>query len=63
MMNFNFNWWQTILIIVSIIIINIVCFPVFVLQRIGFKCKLLSNVIYKIGLDQVTYYDIYIYKK
>jgi hypothetical protein len=63
MLNFDFNWWQTILIWMLVIVSNIIAFPCFLLQRIGIKAKLYARFLTSVGFDQLTFYDIRVYPK
>lgn len=57
------TFWEGVVLIFFIIISNIVCFPCFLLQKIGIKAKRHANWLCDVGFDQVTFYAIYSFKK
>lgn len=62
-MGLHFNWWQTLLILLGILISTIACLPCSILQKCGLKMKLYSRILHKLNLDQLSYFDVKIYKK
>lgn len=62
MFDFNFKWWQVVLIFLVMVFANIVCFPIFLLQTVGINCKKVANWLCDKGFDQLTFYDLYSFK-
>jgi hypothetical protein len=62
MFNFEFKWWEALLLVFLMIFWNIVAFPCFLLQRMRIKAKRYANWLNKIGADELTIYDIYVFK-
>ena len=57
------RWWEAIFFIIIIIYSNIVSFPCFILQLMGFKARKYAKWLCKNGLDQLTFfYDIKVYR-
>lgn len=52
------NWWQSILIIIGIIISSIACFPCFLLQKMGFKAERYAGILIKMGLEELSHFVI-----
>lgn len=56
------TWWEAILLIIGVIISSIVCFPCWLLQKIGFKAKWYAKFLAKSGLEELSYFLIKYYK-
>lgn len=57
------TFFEAILLIIFIIISSAVCFPCFLLQKMGFKAKMYSKFLWKTGLEQLSVFEVVMYKK
>lgn len=62
MLDWKPNWWQGILLILAVIISTIICFPCWLMQKIGIKAKRYAKFLCKTGLEQLSFLEIIEYK-
>lgn len=52
------TWWQVIILYVLIIISTVICFPCWLLQLVGVKCKVYARFLCKVGFEQLSFLPI-----
>ena len=62
MLNWNLNWWQKGLFLLIIAICTIVCFPCWLLQKIGIKSRMYAKALCTIGIDQLSALEVIEYE-